>query len=397
MHNSLPSNVALALKDYQTEAIKQGLANNGCVYIADEMGLGKTLEALCIAYLYKTDWPMLVICPASVVYQWREQILRWFYPCIQKEDIITKWTESMNLSKQNIVICSYDSVCPYSFSTIICDECHYLKNYKTKRFKIIYSKFIYVRRIILLSGTPISKSNLDDIFTQYKLFDKVSTNILSHDNSGKPANMIQRFKKDEICLKPKFRQFLTVNLDKGTRHTLKQQFSLLPFPKWETMCAVKKCETIVREYKTWLETYPETKIILFYKHRNVKDVYVKSFPNSVVIDGQVSSLERKNLLDYFSESSDQRYLLLQHRVGSVGLDLVQFHTVVFLELDWNPTTLLQAEDRIYRLGQTQDSKIFYFICPSKSHIDSRNYIPRLESKIKFIIDRNYLNKEHEIF
>src|SRR6266436_5810260 len=177
MHDCLPRNVASALKEYQKDAIKKGLLHKGCVYIADEMGLGKTLEALCIAYLFKEDWPMLVICPASVMYQWRDQILRWFYPSIQKEEIITAYTENMQLGKQHIVISSYDSVCPESFATIICDECHCLKNFKTKRFQVIYAKLENVRRIILLSGTPISKANLDDIFTQYKLFEKISQDI----------------------------------------------------------------------------------------------------------------------------------------------------------------------------------------------------------------------------
>jgi len=31
------------------------------------MGVGKTIEALGIAYIYKDDWPLLIICPASLV------------------------------------------------------------------------------------------------------------------------------------------------------------------------------------------------------------------------------------------------------------------------------------------------------------------------------------------
>src|SRR6266436_8857223 len=175
MHDCLPRNVASALKEYQKDAIKKGLLHKGCVYIADEMGLGKTLEALCIAYIFKDDWPMLIVCPSSVVFQWRDQILRWFYPSVQKENIAV-WEKSTILNKENIVISSYDSVGTIpkllNFFTIICDECHYLKNYKTKRFKVIYDRLESVKRIILLSGTPISQANLNDIYTQYRLFDK---------------------------------------------------------------------------------------------------------------------------------------------------------------------------------------------------------------------------------
>jgi SWI/SNF-related matrix-associated actin-dependent regulator 1 of chromatin subfamily A len=42
------------------------------------MGVGKTVEALAVAYLYQNEWPLLIICPSSLKYTWKEQILRWF-------------------------------------------------------------------------------------------------------------------------------------------------------------------------------------------------------------------------------------------------------------------------------------------------------------------------------
>lgn len=42
------------------------------------MGIGKTVESLALAYMYKEEWPLLVVCPSSLKYTWREQIMRWF-------------------------------------------------------------------------------------------------------------------------------------------------------------------------------------------------------------------------------------------------------------------------------------------------------------------------------
>lgn len=31
------------------------------------MGVGKTIQALAVACVYKADWPLLIICPSSLV------------------------------------------------------------------------------------------------------------------------------------------------------------------------------------------------------------------------------------------------------------------------------------------------------------------------------------------
>ena len=50
------------------------------------MGVGKTLQAIGIMHLYKEDWPLMIFCPSSLKYTWRDEILRWL-PSIVKEDI----------------------------------------------------------------------------------------------------------------------------------------------------------------------------------------------------------------------------------------------------------------------------------------------------------------------
>lgn len=41
------------------------------------MGVGKTLQALGIAYLFKNDWPLLIISPSTLRLTWRDEILKW--------------------------------------------------------------------------------------------------------------------------------------------------------------------------------------------------------------------------------------------------------------------------------------------------------------------------------
>jgi len=51
-----------------------------------QMGLGKTLQALCIAYYYSSDWPLLIIVPSSLRYPWIEELEKWF-PNIRPDSI----------------------------------------------------------------------------------------------------------------------------------------------------------------------------------------------------------------------------------------------------------------------------------------------------------------------
>merc|ERR1719487_1330752 len=65
------------LLPYQREGVKFGLDLNGRCLIGDEMGLCKTLQALSLAAQYAEEWPVLVICPSSLRWVWKEQVEEW--------------------------------------------------------------------------------------------------------------------------------------------------------------------------------------------------------------------------------------------------------------------------------------------------------------------------------
>ncbi|KAL5051948.1 P-loop containing nucleoside triphosphate hydrolase protein [Aspergillus fruticulosus] len=76
------------------------------------------------------------------------------------------------------------------------------------------------------------------------------------------------------------------------------------------------------------------------------------------LDGSTSSAWRN--LSVFLFQNDPRYkvFLLSTRAGGEGLNLVSSSTVVFLDDDWNPQVMRQAESRVHRIGQTQPVQIF---------------------------------------
>jgi len=55
------------LYNFQKEGIEFGISKHGRFLLGDEMGVGKTIQAIGISYLYRDDWPLLIICPSTIV------------------------------------------------------------------------------------------------------------------------------------------------------------------------------------------------------------------------------------------------------------------------------------------------------------------------------------------
>ncbi|KAB8255818.1 SNF2 family N-terminal domain-containing protein [Aspergillus pseudonomiae] len=78
----------------------------------------------------------------------------------------------------------------------------------------------------------------------------------------------------------------------------------------------------------------------------------------VRLDGSTSNA-RRNLSIYLFQK-DPRYMvfLISIRAGGEGLNLISSSTVIFLDEDWNPQVMRQAEARVHRMGQNHPVSIF---------------------------------------
>eukprot|EP01022_Parablepharisma_sp_SALTPOND_P029228 TRINITY_DN728_c0_g1_i12.p1 TRINITY_DN728_c0_g1~~TRINITY_DN728_c0_g1_i12.p1 ORF type:complete len:603 (-),score=97.59 TRINITY_DN728_c0_g1_i12:519-2327(-) len=126
------------------------------------MGVGKTVQALAISYLYREDWPLLILAPSSLKLLWRDEIVKWL-PMIPKDEIeVISCSKKAFTSRSQIYIMSFDMAKNVeklletrTFNVAIADEAHYLKSRDAKRTKILSPLLMGCKRVILLSGTPM--------------------------------------------------------------------------------------------------------------------------------------------------------------------------------------------------------------------------------------------------
>ena len=163
----IPETVAGILRPYQAFGYKwlKTLESSGFGGIlADEMGLGKTLEMISLL-LYDKEQEQaagsLIICPASLVYNWQEEIRR-FAP--QLSCTVLAGTPAARKAalgrKADVYISSYDLIRrdialfqDREFHICVLDEAQYIKNAKAAVTKAV--KGIRSSHRFALTGTPI--------------------------------------------------------------------------------------------------------------------------------------------------------------------------------------------------------------------------------------------------
>ncbi|XP_072372840.1 DNA excision repair protein ERCC-6-like 2 isoform X4 [Scyliorhinus torazame] len=79
------------------------------------------------------------------------------------------------------------------------------------------------------------------------------------------------------------------------------------------------------------------------------------------LDGKTKTEERVKIVKEFNSTRDINICLVSTMAGGLGLNFVGANIVVIFDPTWNPANDLQAIDRVYRIGQCRDVKVFRLI------------------------------------
>jgi SWI/SNF-related matrix-associated actin-dependent regulator 1 of chromatin subfamily A len=161
-----------SLYGYQQAGVAYGIERNGRLLIADEMGLGKTVQAIALLRYYQKDLPAIIVAPASLLYNWKKEILTWL-PDYNEDDVNiiqgmgSKPKGKVSIVSYNFIATNYKIINQYIGvrGIVIVDECHNIKNLEAQRTEGLLVVAHAAKRAIFMSGTPIL-NRIAELFPQ---------------------------------------------------------------------------------------------------------------------------------------------------------------------------------------------------------------------------------------
>lgn len=311
------------------------------------------------------------------------------------------------------------------WDVMILDEAHYIKNADSIRSRCILGHNpkrkkdrlspIKFRTCLLLTGTPVLNRPVDlwnlcrladqqDLGKDYYAFTKrycAGFNApWGYDVSGSSnieelsIKLKERFMivhdKAILNLPPKFRSIIEVECDKQAEKLIELERRLYDklnlhekdfFEKIEDLegdvpsdvvedvsnlaktrqeIALKKLPNAISFIKDMLAQ--DEKVVVFCYHKAVAKELEEAFKNvSVAITGATPQSQRQANVDKFQNDEYCTVFIGQIKAAGVGHTLTKARIVVFVEIDYVPANMLQAEDRVYRISQDRPVNIYYIV------------------------------------
>jgi SWI/SNF-related matrix-associated actin-dependent regulator 1 of chromatin subfamily A len=402
------------------------------------------VQAIAVSCHYSDDWPVLVICPSSLRLNWQDEFMRWV-PGMGKHrvHVILKGKDGVFPNEMrrstDVVIVSYDLVTKLladlqkaKFGVIICDESHFLKNHKAKRTEACLSLLQPAKYIVMLTGTP-ALSRPIELHTQVEALRpgllgsrtdygikfcgarkarfggmeyKGATHMGELHMLLKQYCMIRRKKEDVLTQLPDKTRGAVV-LETGSR-ACKKIAEMIKDVKKQKGGANDEDELSMlqnQEQGLMAEAYKETglakiepvqayitdlieggaKFLIFAHHGAVLDAIETAVQKCKVdyfrLDGKTPMKQRQADVNRFQQNETCRVAVLSITAGGTGLTLTAASMVVFAELYWTPAQMLQAEDRVHRIGQANAVTITYLL--GKDTLDDVIW-PMINSKLQVL-------------
>ncbi len=414
----VPKKLHATLRDYQKEgyhwlAFLYQQQVGAC--LADDMGLGKTVQALAllgaihegIVFPIQSGVdtgikPHLIVVPASLVFNWFNEIKR-FYPDFKVQEYRTTQNE-IDFSSADIFITTYDIVRRDSkrlrkvaFNIIIFDEAQALKNSSAMRTKA--ASLLRADFRLCITGTPLE----NHVGEYHSIIDIAIPGLLSqynnmNDNNREVAREIihktrpfilrrtkeiimnelpEKIESDVYFYMTKEQRAIYTKVAQGVRTEIENAYKTAPknYASIIALTALLRLRQICispdlidPEKKRMsspkidylMEQLPNLiadkhAVLIFSQFTACLDIIERELQERGIkcarIDGSVDVGKRQEIIDLFQKKKKVDVLLMSLKTGGVGLNLTRASYVFHVDPWWNTAVENQASDRAYRLGQ----------------------------------------------
>lgn len=313
-----------------------------------------------------------------------------------------------------------------AWDVIVLDESHKIKTHTTKRGKCLLQMSLKAQYRYILTGTPISNGQLENIWSQYCFLWPYEGNrgqVYSRIFGGSYYTWLDRYallnqyhkpyryvhvdelqtiigewsyrvtKAECLDLPDKLPdEIYDIELQEKAKYkelhdqsTIEEMELLATNPlsrmtKLRQFCSgwVKdgdkeypiKCEKL-SVLQDFLDGW-EKKLVIFAQFRNSIDAICNLLDKlkiaHVVLDGRQPD---KTIWKRFQNEPDLQIIVCQYQSAGAGIDLFAADTVLFYEPTIVSNDLEQARDRIHRIGQTQKCSYIHFL--TKGSIEKAIY------------------------
>jgi len=428
------------LRNYQRRGVEwmHHLCETECHgLLADEMGLGKTAQVIA---LLRTR-PMakmrhVVVCPASVVPVWREELAR-FYP-EAKIDILKSGNDFKTNKAPCIWLASYTQLRKHrplldttEFGYAILDEGQFIKNPDAKVTQACFA--IKTRHRLVMTGTPLENRQLDlwSIFryllpgllgsragfesalvqdrerTMNRLRQQVAPFILRRTKNEVATELPPKVEMDLLCpltevQRAEYARICTEGLARlGEDISLALREKSFGFLALLTRLRQVCCDpdllpwmnsplTDSGKLQLLVEKLSEVvasghKVVIFSQFvtllDRVRTALDQHYPDLPRYEITGMTVDRQKPVKDFQSAAGAAAMLVSLKAAGTGITLHAADYVFLLDPWWNPAVEDQAIDRVHRIGQT--NTVFVYRMVTAGTIEERIQALKGEKKQLF--------------
>ncbi len=397
--------------------------------LADDMGLGKTLQTLgWLAWLKawhsKNPKPSLVICPASVLHNWRREAAR-FTPSLRVlvlESGAARHSLRKQIPQHDLIVTNYallrrdlEELQKFAFRAVILDEAQFIKNPGAQVTQSV--KQLKSEHRLALTGTPLENRLLD----LWSIVDFIQPSYLGtqeqfielYEPHGENAESAQRIARKRLSAKlrplmlrrlkrhvardlpdrieqrrdcqlgEEQRKLYLAELRRSREQVMKTVAEkglnkskihvLAALTRLRQICCHPKLvgnDSISGKTETLFELLDALvaegqKVLVFSQfvqmlHLLEQECRARQI-GTHILTGQTK--ERQEVVNQFQNDPNPAVFLLSLRAAGTGLNLTTASYVVLYDPWWNPAVEAQAIDRSHRIGQTQTVNAYRLISP----------------------------------